>query len=107
MFCTNRGYGFRFRRFAAPRNDGDLRPSRGLLRRGQVAKTLHRRAHQEAIAFLDDALDIALLDVGMTDHDIVLLAGVDDALHPLEYDLVLVLARIAELLRQEIGRAHV
>src|SRR5580704_10929847 len=77
-----------------------LPPPRRLLRRGQMAKTLHRRAHQEAVAFLDDALDIALLDVRVADDDIMLLAGVDDALHPFQHHLVLVLARIAELLRQ-------
>src|SRR5580704_18244074 len=65
-----------------------------------MAVALHRRAHQEAIAFLDDTLDIALLDMRMADHDIVLLASVDDAFHPFQHDLVLVLARIAELLRQ-------
>ena len=71
-----------------------------LPRRFVVAVALHRRAHQEAIAFLDDALDIVLLDMRMADDDIVLLAGVDHALHPFQHDLVLVLPRIAELLRQ-------
>src|ERR1700757_1802470 len=66
----------------------------------EMAVALYRRAHQEAIAFADDALDIALLDMRMADDDIMLLAGVDHALHPFEHDLVLVLARIAELLRQ-------
>ena len=36
----------------------------------------------------------------MTDHHVVLLAGIDHALHPFEHGLVLVLPRIAELLRQ-------
>src|SRR6202167_3171223 len=61
---------------------------------------LHRRAHQEAIAFLDDTLDVALLDMRVTNNDSVLLAGVDHALHPFQHGLVLVLPRIAELLRQ-------
>src|ERR1700733_13449619 len=61
---------------------------------------LYRRAHQEAIAFLDDTLDVALLDMRMPDDDIVLLAGIDHALHPFQHGLVLVLPRIAEFLRQ-------
>ena len=65
-----------------------------------MAEILHRRAHQEAVAFLDDALDIALLDVRMADHDVCFLQVSTIALHPFEHDLVLVLARIAEFLRQ-------
>src|SRR3984885_7644153 len=75
-----------------------LSPPRMLPGRLKVPVALHRRAHQEAIAFADHALGIALLDMRMADHDIVLLAGVDHALHPYKHDLVLVLARIAELL---------
>jgi len=45
----------------------------------QVAEALHRRAHQKAIAFTDDALDIVLLDVGVADDHVVLLAGIDHA----------------------------
>src|SRR5579863_9573752 len=86
---------------AASRRPGmtkNLSPSRLLLRRREVPVALHGRAHQEAVAFLDDALDIALFDVGMADHDIVPLAGVDDALHPLQHGLVLVLPWIAQFL---------
>ena len=36
------------------------RPSRMLLGRFEVAVALHRRAHQEAVAFLDDAFGIVL-----------------------------------------------
>jgi hypothetical protein len=43
----------------------------------KVAVALHRRAHQEAIPFADHALDIALLNMRMADHDIALLAGAD------------------------------
>ena len=62
-----------------PRKRGrkSLTSARMLPCRFQVAVTLHRCAHQEAIAFADDTLGIALLDVRMADHDIVLLAGVD------------------------------
>jgi hypothetical protein len=60
----------------------------------------HRRHHQEAIAFLDDALDIAALDMRVADHDVVLLAGVDHALHPLQQLRMLVLPRDAELLAE-------
>src|SRR5947207_16011589 len=69
-----------------------------LLRGGEVPIALHRRAHQETVAFLDDALAVAGLDVRMADHDIVFLAGVDHALHPFEHNLVLVLPRVTELL---------
>src|SRR5271169_5264911 len=69
-----------------PRFTGEERsgPSGMFPRRFQVAETLHRRAHEEAVAFLDDALGIALLDVRVANDDIVLLAGVDDAFHPFE-----------------------
>src|SRR5690348_16822039 len=53
----------------------ELRPPHQLLRLGEVAVALHRRAHQEAVAFLDDALGVAGLDVRMADHHVVLLAG--------------------------------
>src|SRR5579859_6242800 len=60
----------------SPVNGGgkSLTPSCVLPCRFQVAVALHRRAHQEAIAFADDALDVALLDMRVADHDIVLLA---------------------------------
>src|SRR6476469_10343285 len=97
--------------FAGDREDDDLlagpsrgsfslRPSRcrpGLL---QMIVALHWRHHQEAVAFRDDALAIAGFHVRVADDDIVLLAGVDDALHPFQHDFVLVLARIAEFLRK-------
>src|SRR6202040_100405 len=57
-------------------------------------------AHQEAIAFLDDALGVALFDMRVADHNVMFFAGVDYALHPFERTLVLVLPRIADLLRE-------
>src|SRR5262249_6651220 len=71
---------------AFPARGGENKlPAPGMLpRRFEMAVTLHRRAHQEAIAFADDALDIALLDMRMADDHIMLLAGVDHALHPFE-----------------------
>src|ERR1700751_2711823 len=77
-----------------------LRPSGQLARLVQIAVTARRRAHQEAIALLDDALDIVRLHMRMADDDIGLLAGIDDLRHRLEHGLVLVLPRIAELLRK-------
>ena len=75
-----------------------LRPSRKFLRRREVPVAAHRGAHQEAVAFLDDALGVTGLDVRMADDDAGFLAGVDDLRHGVEHHLVLVLARIAELL---------
>src|SRR5207237_8029496 len=75
-----------------------LTTANDLLRSGQVPVALHRRAHQETVAFLDDALAVAGLDMRMADHDVVLLAGVDHALYPFEHNLVLVLPRVTELL---------
>src|SRR5712692_2975787 len=71
-----------------------------LLRGGEVPVTLHRRAHQETVAFLDDALAVAGLDVRVSDHDIVLLAGVDHALHPFQQLGMIVLPRNAEFLAE-------
>src|SRR5215471_21313559 len=77
-----------------------LPPSGQLARFVEAAVTAHRRAHQEAVAFLDDPLDIIRLHVRVADDDIGLLASIDDLRHRLEHHLVLVLPRIAELLGQ-------
>src|SRR3984885_13761055 len=75
--------------------------SAGEFARGfEVTVALHRRTHQETVTLLDDAFGVALLDMRMADHDIVLLAGVDDALHPFQHGFVFVLPGIAEFLRQ-------
>src|SRR5208282_532840 len=84
----------------APTAGASLTSPGMLPRRFEVAETLHRRAHQQAVAFLDDALGVALLDMRVTDHDVVFLAGVDDAFHLFQHGFVLVLPRVAELLRQ-------
>src|SRR5262245_32218130 len=60
----------------------------------------HRRRHQEPIALGKDALHVVAVDMRVADRHVVLLAGVDHARHPLEHFRVLVLARIAELLRE-------
>src|ERR1044072_760304 len=65
-----------------------------------MAVAAGRRAHQEAVAFAQDALAVAGFNMRMPDDDVVLLAGVDHALHLLEEFRVLVLARNAELLTQ-------
>src|SRR5580698_808835 len=84
-----------------PGDRGEALASSGLLLRGgEVAEALGRRHHQEAIAFADDTLDVAALHMRMADHDIVLLAGVDHALHPLQQLRMLILARDAELLTE-------
>src|SRR6185503_520595 len=96
-FCTVRGYGFRARRCAAPRNDKRVSfQSRGSARLVEMAVAARRRAHQEAIALLQDALAVAGLDMRMADDDIVFLAGLDHARHLLEQFGMLVLARNAE-----------
>src|SRR5436190_20746443 len=59
-----------------------LRASRGRPCLLQVIIALHRRHHQEAVALRHDALAIAGLDMRVANDDVVLLAGVDDALHP-------------------------
>src|SRR5262249_15730115 len=64
----------------------------------EVIVAAYRRAHQEAIAFLDDAFAIAGFDVRVADNDVVFFAGLDHARHLLEQLGVLVLARDAELL---------
>src|SRR6185312_17309220 len=66
----------------------------------EMAVAAHRRAHQEAVAFLDDALAVARLDMRMTDDDVRGLASIDHLAHPLDHFGVLVLARETELLRQ-------
>src|SRR5581483_479273 len=88
---------------ATPRQSSNAANSRApnsFLSRGEMAVTLRRRHHQEAVALLDDALDVAGLDVRVADHDVVLLAGVDDAPHPLAQLGMVVLARNAELLAE-------
>src|ERR1700745_572995 len=74
--------------------------ARGGARLVEMAVGARRRAHQEAIAFLDDALAIAGLDMRMAAHDVVLIAGLDHARHLLEQFGMLVLARVAELLAE-------
>src|SRR5215204_1983116 len=78
----------------------ELRPARELARLVEVAVGADRRTHQEPIAFLDDPLGVAGLHVGMADDHVRLLANADDLGHRLQHHLVLVLARIAELLAQ-------
>src|SRR5687767_1578521 len=66
----------------------------------EMAEAAYRGAHQEAIAFLDDALAIAGLDMRMADDDVMLLAGVHDARHPFQHGRMLVLPRQSELLAE-------
>src|ERR1700749_2051040 len=73
---------------------------RGLLCRSEVPVALGRRHHQEAVALLDDALDVAGLHVRMADDHVVLLAGLDHAGHPLQQFGMLVLPRDAKLLAE-------
>src|SRR4051794_2063401 len=65
-----------------------------------MAIAARRRAHQEAVAFGEDALAVAGLDMRMADDNVMLLAGVNHALHLREQFRVLVLARNAELLSE-------
>src|SRR5256885_11598476 len=100
-FCTARVYGFRAPRFARPRND--RRPAlhpRGGARLLEMAVGARRRAHQEAIAVLQDALAVAGLDVRMAAYDVVLLAGLDHVRHVPEQFRMLVLARETQLLAE-------
>src|SRR4051794_34961197 len=66
----------------------------------EAAVAACRRRHQEAVALLDEAADVAGVDVRMAADDVVLLADAQDVAHGLGDDGVLVLARVAEVLRQ-------
>src|SRR6266540_3529950 len=75
-----------------------LRPPGELQSLVEGGVAAHRRRHQEAVAFAENALDIVCVDVRMPDRHVVRLAGIDHARHPFEHLGMLVLARVAELL---------
>src|SRR5579885_2019478 len=73
------------------------RELQSLLERGVASD---RRRHQEAVALVDDPLDVARVDMRMADRHVGLLAGAHDLGHRLEHHGMLILPRIAELLRE-------
>src|SRR5262245_6261538 len=73
--------GLGWHHLGGPQDDGtgeSLPPPGQLARLIEMSVAAHRCAHQEAIAFLDDALDIVRFHMRVADDDVGLLTGIDD-----------------------------